>query len=100
MYVVIHIYNIIQYLCVFRCNHSFNEHMKLSLIRHFVDDKSLCLIDSATTLIILKDLKYLPCFKKQTTNVNTIYGNTKLIEGFGRAHIILPRGTKFVIDDA
>ena len=76
------------------------NNMKLSLIRPFVDDKSLCLIDNATTLIILKDLKYLSCFKKQTTNVNTIYGNTKLIEGFGIAHIILPRGTKFVIYDA
>ncbi|PIN15441.1 hypothetical protein CDL12_11914 [Handroanthus impetiginosus] len=33
-------------------------------------------------------------------NVNTISGSTKLIEGSGRANILLPGGTKFVVDDA
>ncbi|KAB2009826.1 hypothetical protein ES319_D10G193900v1 [Gossypium barbadense] len=32
-------------------------------------------------------------------HVNTIPGSSKLIEGFGRAIILLPKGTKFVIDD-
>ncbi|KAG4126133.1 hypothetical protein ERO13_D10G138740v2, partial [Gossypium hirsutum] len=32
-------------------------------------------------------------------HVNTISGNFKLIEGSGRAIILLPKGTKFVIDD-
>ena len=36
----------------------------------------------------------------QTTNFSTIYGSPHPIKGFGIAHIILPRGTKFVIDDA
>ena len=31
---------------------------------------------------------------------NTISGNTKLIEGSGRANILLPRETKFIIEDA
>ncbi|KAG4168542.1 hypothetical protein ERO13_A12G031150v2 [Gossypium hirsutum] len=33
-------------------------------------------------------------------HVNTISGNSKLIEGFERAIILLPKGTKYVIDDA
>jgi hypothetical protein len=32
-------------------------------------------------------------------NVNTISGSSNLLEGFGRANIILPKGTKFCIDD-
>ncbi|TYH06032.1 hypothetical protein ES288_A08G126000v1, partial [Gossypium darwinii] len=33
-------------------------------------------------------------------HVNTISGNSKLIEGSGRAIILLPKYTKFIIDDA
>ncbi|KAG4114355.1 hypothetical protein ERO13_D12G041150v2, partial [Gossypium hirsutum] len=33
-------------------------------------------------------------------HVNTILGNSKFIEGFRRAIILLPKGTKYVIDDA
>ncbi|KAL0561638.1 hypothetical protein IC582_002078 [Cucumis melo] len=33
-------------------------------------------------------------------NVNTISGSTNLIEGFGRANLILPKGTKFTISNA
>ncbi|KAL1073296.1 hypothetical protein V6Z11_D11G212200 [Gossypium hirsutum] len=33
-------------------------------------------------------------------HVNTISGSSKLIEGSGRAIILLPKGPKFVIDDA
>ncbi|PIN02860.1 hypothetical protein CDL12_24620 [Handroanthus impetiginosus] len=32
-------------------------------------------------------------------NVNTISGSTKLIEGSERANVLLPKGTRFVIDD-
>ncbi|KAG4192625.1 hypothetical protein ERO13_A07G173700v2 [Gossypium hirsutum] len=32
-------------------------------------------------------------------HVNTISGSSKLIEGSGRAIILLPKGTKFIIDD-
>ena len=32
-------------------------------------------------------------------NVNTIYGNTKLIESFRRTNILLHIGTKFIIED-
>ncbi|KAG4205290.1 hypothetical protein ERO13_A04G095084v2 [Gossypium hirsutum] len=33
-------------------------------------------------------------------HVNIILGSSKLIEGFGRAIILLTKGTKFFIDDA
>ncbi|TYH51496.1 hypothetical protein ES332_D10G279300v1 [Gossypium tomentosum] len=33
-------------------------------------------------------------------HVSTISGSSKLIEGSGRAIILLPKGTKFFIDDA
>ena len=33
-------------------------------------------------------------------NVTTISGTTTLIEGYGKAQIILPNGTKLVINDA
>jgi hypothetical protein len=32
-------------------------------------------------------------------NVNTISSLSNLLEGFGRTNIILPKGTKFCIDD-
>ncbi|TYJ40164.1 hypothetical protein E1A91_A04G120500v1 [Gossypium mustelinum] len=32
-------------------------------------------------------------------HVNTISGSSKLIEGSGRAIILLPKGTEFIIDD-
>ncbi|TYJ23409.1 hypothetical protein E1A91_A08G190000v1 [Gossypium mustelinum] len=32
--------------------------------------------------------------------VNTMSGSSKLIEGSGRAITLLPKGTKFIIDDA
>ncbi|KAB2046184.1 hypothetical protein ERO13_D01G178550v2, partial [Gossypium hirsutum] len=33
-------------------------------------------------------------------HINTISGSLKFIEGFGRAILLLPKGTKFAIDDA
>ena len=54
----------------------------------------------ATMHTILKDLKYFSYLKMQTRNMSTIYGSAKLIEGSRRAHILLPKGTTFVIDDA
>ena len=76
------------------------KNMELSLKKPFADDANVCLIDSATTHTILKNLTYFSYLKRQTTSVSTICGNAKLIEGSGRAHIILPKGTKLVIEEA
>ena len=40
------------------------KNMKLFMLGPFVDDKNLCLVDSATTHTLLKDLKYFSCLKK------------------------------------
>ncbi|KAB2051067.1 hypothetical protein ES319_A12G030600v1 [Gossypium barbadense] len=60
----------------------------------------MCLADSATIHRILKDKKYFSHLTISNAHVNTISGNSKLIEGFERAIILLPKGTKYVIDDA
>jgi hypothetical protein len=61
--------------------------------------KDFCLVDSATTHTILKDKKY---FKQLilSTKINTISGSSNLIEGIGRANIMLSKGTKICIYDA
>ena len=49
---------------------------------------------------ILRDKKYFSNISLGKSNVNTISGPVDLIQGFGRATIILPRGTKIHINDA
>ena len=89
------------YLFIFVLTHvDFSmKNMELSLKKPFADDANVCLIDSATTHTILKNLTYFSYLKRQTASVSTICGNAKLIEGSGRAHIILPKGTKLVIEE-
>ena len=50
--------------------------------------------------LILKERNYFSSLIMREANINTIYGCTRLIEGFGRANILLPRGTQFIIKDA
>ena len=47
----------------------------------------------------LKIKKYFQILKLCKANVNTISGSSNLIEGFGRAIIMLPKGIKLRIDD-
>ena len=72
----------------------------MSRIGHVAKEEDICLVDSATTHTILKNEKYFTSLNKYEGNVCTISGSIKLIEGSGRATIILPEGTKFTIDDA
>jgi len=62
--------------------------------------EDLCLADSCTTHTILRDKKYFQYLILNKASVNTISGSSNLIEGSGIANIILPKGTKFCIDDA
>ncbi|TYJ00922.1 hypothetical protein E1A91_A13G118400v1, partial [Gossypium mustelinum] len=55
---------------------------------------------SATTHTIFKDKKYFSHLTMSNAHVNTISSSSKLIEGSGRAIILLPKDTKIVIDDA
>ena len=65
-----------------------------------MNKEDFCLVDSSTTHTILKDKKYFQSLKLCKANVNTISGSLNLIEGSGRAIIMLPKGTKLCIDDA
>lgn len=60
----------------------------------------ICLIDSGSTHTILRDRKYFVTLTMKNANVNTISGCSNIIEGFGKANIVLQRGTKFVIENA
>jgi hypothetical protein len=62
--------------------------------------EDLCLADSCTTHTILRDKKYFQYLILNKACVNTISGSSNLIEGSGRANIILPKGTILCIDDA
>jgi hypothetical protein len=62
--------------------------------------KIFFLANSATTHTILKDKKYFQQLILRKAKVNTISGSSNLIEGFKRANIMLPKGTKICIDDA
>ena len=56
--------------------------------------KEFCLADSATTHMTLKDKKYFQNLILYKANVNTISGSSNLIEGSGRAIIMLLNGTR------
>jgi hypothetical protein len=60
----------------------------------------MCLADSATTHTIFKDKKYFSYLVKRETDVSTISGTSKIIEGSGRANVILCGGTNLHIENA
>lgn len=62
--------------------------------------KDQCLVDSATTHTILRSREYFTQLTLIEANVRTISGVAKMIEGSGRACILLPEGTKLIINDA
>ena len=62
--------------------------------------KYQCLLDSGTTHTILKHKEYFSELKMVKADVTTISKTTNLIEGYEKAKIILPNGTKLVINDA
>ena len=49
---------------------------------------------------IFQDKRYFLDLILSHDNVSTIFGTVKLIEGSGRANIMLPNGTRFHINDA
>jgi hypothetical protein len=68
--------------------------------RAMISIRDECLVDSGTTNTILKSKKYFSQLSHAETHVNTISGISNLIEGSGRAYILLPEGTKLIINDA
>ena len=62
--------------------------------------RDICLAYSATTHSILQQKKYFSQLTLAPSNVTTISSPVNLIEGSGRATIILPGGTIFHLQDA
>ena len=71
----------------------------MNLNNHLVNNEDGCLVDSGTMHTILRNKKYFHNLILAKTNINTISGSANLIEGYGRANIMLPNGTKLQIDD-
>jgi hypothetical protein len=62
--------------------------------------KDECLEDSGTTNTIIKNKRYFSQLSPTKTHVNIISGISNLIEGSGRAYILLPERTQLIINDA
>ena len=58
------------------------------------------MIDFGTTHTIFKNKKYFSHLSMGKIIVTKIFGSTNMIEGFGRVIVILPKGTKFIINNA
>ena len=72
----------------------------LELINYMSSVGDAYLADYATTHTILLDKKYFSNFTLTQSNVHTISGPVDMIKGSRIATIILPKGTKFQIEDA
>ena len=70
------------------------------LINYMPSVGDACLVNCATTHMILRDKKYFSTFTLAQSNVHTISSPVDLIKGSEKATIILPKGTKFQIEDA
>ena len=65
-----------------------------------MNEGDVCLADCATKHTILREKIYFFNLITTNTSVSTISGTSNLIEGSGRANIVLPNGTRFHINDA
>ncbi|KAD6795987.1 hypothetical protein E3N88_06883 [Mikania micrantha] len=63
-------------------------------------DGDMCIADSGATHSILKSKKYFHVLKPTKGTINTISGPTDLIEGVGKENLVLPNGTKLLIENA
>ncbi|KAK9097848.1 hypothetical protein Syun_024893 [Stephania yunnanensis] len=67
---------------------------------HESNKSDICLADCATTHTILKNREYFSNLNLAEANVQTISGISNLINGSGRANIMLPGGTTIHVDNA
>ena len=64
-----------------------------------MNEDDVCLIGCATMHTILWDKRYFLELTLIKANISTISGTTNLVDGSGRANIMLPNGTRFHIND-
>ena len=60
-----------------------------------MNEGNVCLVDYATTHIIIRDKIYFVNLTLKNANVSTLSGTTNLIKGSERVSIMLPNGTRF-----
>ena len=65
-----------------------------------MNDGNICLAHCATMHTIIREKKYFLNLIVTNVSVSTIFGTSDLIEGRGRANIMLPNGIRFHINDA
>ena len=65
-----------------------------------MNEHDVCFANCETMHIILRDKIYFIELTLIKANVSTIFGTTSLVEGSGRGNIMLPNGTRFLINDA
>jgi hypothetical protein len=63
-------------------------------------EAKICLIDSGTTNMILRETRYFQTLTKKNENIMTIAGSNAHIMGTGSATLVLPMGTQIFVKDA
>ncbi|KAM2544624.1 hypothetical protein TB1_016290 [Malus domestica] len=63
-------------------------------------EKVSCLADSATTHTVLRERIYFTNFVPKNAHLTTLSGPSNLIEGYGKARIMLSNGTILTIVEA
>jgi hypothetical protein len=63
-------------------------------------EEEYCLVDSASTNTILREIKYFQTLIKSKGNITTMACRHIMIVGSGRATLIFPIGTQLIIEDA
>jgi hypothetical protein len=63
-------------------------------------EEEMCLMDSCTTISILRETKYFQTLTQRSGNVLTIAGRDATIVGSGQTTITFPNGAQVMIDDA
>lgn len=64
------------------------------------DDMDVLVVDSGSSHTILRNKRYFINLTIKSANISTIAGIAGLIEGYGQANILLPKGTHLEIQDA
>ena len=62
--------------------------------------EDVCLLDSASTHTIFRSRHFFSSMTLRKTHVHTISGPIPIIDGFGNATIVLPKGTILHIENA
>ena len=65
-----------------------------------MDPSHQCLVENANTHLILQDAYFFKSIKPYNSDVHTISGKSKLIEGYDTATIVFSNGTRLTMGDA